>query len=400
MDTTEARSEEARERQQLINRITRRAWLDKDFRQLLVDDPSAAVLAEFGETPALLQGFTLRPASVDRVVLRERGDRQTLRIRPKSGDRPISLVLRRFLGEKELIAVLYTRRCAFACTFCTLPSAGAIIDVFSAELAAQLDAMTEFVRKEQAGQIARVALGNEGSFLDERTLPSGQLGSAMAAARSIPGAREIILETRPEFVTPTTLGTVDSLKGECSVALKIGLESSDDRLRNGILGKRMSLADFEAAVRYASSFGYALESYVLLKAHPEHTDAQARNEAIETCEYIKRVCAEHEVRLTLRVNSMYMAAGSPWAIRARAAGWTPPSVFDVAEVMWAVGTDQVRVFAGVSEEGLATRDGHFVAREDFQKWALDALEEYNSSGDRNLLAKVAQFRAGSSGGRE
>ncbi|MEY9214029.1 hypothetical protein NI17_021785 [Thermobifida halotolerans] len=392
MGTTESHDSDGQLRQKLINRITRRAWLDKDFRQLLIDDPQAAVLTEFGEIPALIRGFTVRPAPVDRAALRPLEGRRTLRIKPKPGGRPISVVLRHFLGDQELIVVLYTRRCAFSCSFCTLPSAGAITDVKTEEIAAQFGAVNDFVRAKAKGDVTRVALGNEGSILDERTLPVDQLHMVMAAARSLPGVREIVLETRPEFVTSTVLDTVDSLRGDCSVTLKIGLESSDGHLRNGILGKRMSLLDFEDAVRRAGTFGYALESYVLLKSHPHHSDTQARQETIKTCEYVKQVCAEHTVPLTLRVNSMYMAAGSRWASEAEAAGWHPPSVFDVAEVMWAVRTDQVRVFAGVSEEGLATQNGHFVARDDFEPWALDALVKYNATGDLEYLRQVALFR--------
>lgn len=392
METTESHGPDGQLRQKLINQITRRAWLDRSFRQFLIDDPQAAVRAEFGEIPASLQGFTIRPASVDRATLRQSEGHQALRIRPKSGDRPISVALRHFLGDQELIVVLYTRRCAFACSFCTLPTVGAITDVHQDEMAAQLRAVNDFVRGERAGDLTRVALGNEGSVLDERTLPVDQLGMVMAMARSIPGAREIILETRPEFVTPTVLGVVDSLKGDRAVTLKIGLESGDEHVRDGILGKRMSLSDFEAAVRHAGAFGYALESYVLLKSRPHHSDAEARQEAIETCEYLKQICEEHAVPLTLRINSMYMAAGSRWASMAEAAGWYPPSVFDVAEVMWAVVTNQVRVFAGVSEEGLATQHGHFVARDDFEPWALAALEQYNATGDLDCLQQVALFR--------
>jgi hypothetical protein len=74
-------------------------------------------------------------------------------------------------------------------------------------------------------------------------------------------------------------------------------------------------------------------------------------------------------------------------------------VFDLAEVMYAVADENVQVFAGLSEEGLATPEGHFEARDDFESWALTALEDYNRSGDRRLLHEVASYRCDGPGPR-
>ncbi len=176
-------------RQVLINRLTRRVWLDEEIRRLLVEDPQGAVRAEFGEIPESLARFTIRSAPVDRATMRRAHGRQTLHIRPRSSGRPISTVVRHFLGARELIAVLYTRRCAYACSFCTLPSAGAVTDVRSDEIAAQLRTVADFGWAERAGGIARVAVGNEGSLLDGRTLPEEQLRMVMDMACHVPGAK-------------------------------------------------------------------------------------------------------------------------------------------------------------------------------------------------------------------
>jgi len=381
------------QRRALVNRVAKRAWFDPEFRRLLFHNSAAALEHEFGEVPQLLTGVEFRATGVDRAYVRGKAGHRTFHVRPKRGDRPVSLVIRDFLGEREAVIVLYTKRCAYQCSFCTLPSVGSHSVVRLGEMAGQLVKAREFV--EAFGEpVSRVALGNEGSLLDERTFPADQLRLTMNFAQALPGAREIIIETRPEFVDEATLARLRDWRGRCALSLKIGLESRDDHIREAILDKRMRLSDFESAVHRIATHGHSLECYVLLKSHPGHTDEEARAEAISTCDYVKRLCAIAAVPLTLRINSMYMAKGSRWARLARQSGWTPPSVFDIAEVMWAVRGTRVRVFAGVSEEGLSTADGHFESRADFEPWALRSLESFNAAGRMEDLAKVALHRSG------
>src|SRR5262249_20882909 len=106
-----------------------------------------------------------------------------------------------------------------------------------------------------------------------------------------------------------------------------------------------------------------------------------------------RLCCEAGVELELRVNAMYQARGSQWSDWAVSAGWTPPSIFDLAEVLWQAAKPGVAVFAGLSEEGLATPDGHYEARPDHLPWAREQLELFNETGDLTLLREVAIFRA-------
>ena len=376
----------------LVNRVAKRAWFDPEFRRLLFQDTDAALMREFGEVPPLLKEVRFRATGVDRAYVRGKAGRRTLHVRPKRGHRPVSLVIRDFLGEREAVIVLYTRRCAYQCSFCTLPSASSHSMLSLDEVTGQLDRAREFVMASKE-PVSRVALGNEGSLLDERTFSPDHLQMTVEFAQALPGAREIIIETRPEFVDEPALARLKKWQGRCALSLKVGLESRDDYIREHFLDKRMRLSDFESAVHAIAAYGHSLESYVLLKPHPGHTDEEARAEAISTCEYVKQLCAMAAVPLTLRINSMYRAKGSRWATMARQAGWEPPSVFDIAEVMWAVRGPGVQVFAGVSEEGLATVDGHFESRADFQPWALRSLESFNVTGRTEDLASVALHRS-------
>jgi radical SAM enzyme (TIGR01210 family) len=377
----------------LIGELRKHALNDEGFRSLLLSDPGQAMADQFGEVPAALRGVTFRPRPVDRIRVRPDGSggRQVI-VRLQRGDEPISAYVRTTLGVPELVIALYTKRCKYQCAMCVLPKASALSLVPKADIARQVDSAFALVAQHRF-PIRRISFGNEGSPLDARTLPADHLEMILQRCANHPGVSAIVIETRAEFATEQVLDQIQEWSAPCQLTLKIGLESADDRIREHILRKRMDLGAFEATVRLMGQRGIRLSAYVLVKADPEHDDAAGRADALATCDYLKRLGREAEARLELRVNAMYRAEGSRWSDWAAAAGWTPPSIFDLAEVLYETAEPGVEVFAGLSEEGYATADGHYPARADYLPWARQLLERYNETGDLSLLREVATFRA-------
>lgn len=376
-------------RQALLNLITERAWRDVEFRSLLFSDSAAALRSVFGEIPAALVGVDFVQRPVDRTLVRKRPDGRHLIVRPKRADRLISGLVRNIAGQRDLVVVFNSKRCQYQCSFCTLPSTSSYSLIGHNELLAQLDEAFAIADGQELDQIS---LGNEGSILDSSTFPASALETVLRRCAEREGVHSIVLETRSEFITPTLIDDLRRWAHPCEVTLKIGLESVSNDVRERILRKRMSLADFEDVVRMLGRADVRLSSYVLLKASPWHDDEAGRDDAIATCGYLKDLCRSAGTALELRVNSMYRAAGSRWSQWAVESGWTPPSIFDLGEVMWTVRAPDVFVYAGLSEEGLATADGHYEARDDYEPWARDHLERYNETGDSNLLRTVALYR--------
>lgn len=375
----------------VINRVTTRAWRDNRFRTLLFEDPRAALIVEFGSVPAGFENAVFRPREVDRIIVRRTREGKRILVRPKRGDEPLSVVVRHVFGVLELVVVFYTKRCRYQCSFCTLPLTSAYSDVSFDDVKAQLGRAFEFAGAD-AATIGQISLGNEGSILDDRTFPREQREYVLQRCAGLGAVEEVVLETRGEFVNERALDDLLEWIAPAQLTLKIGLESADTDIRNRILRKRMDLRSFESVVRLLGRKGVGLASYVLIKADPSHSDDAGKADAVATCEYLKTLCRDSGTRLALRVNAMYRAANSPWARWAEQQGWTPPSIFDLAEVMQTVLDEDVQVYAGLSEEGLATPDGHYEVRDDFEQWALTALEQYNQTGDVTLLDAVATYR--------
>lgn len=89
---------------------------------------------------------------------------------------------------------------------------------------------------------------------------------------------------------------------------------------------------------------------------------------------------------------MYRAEGSPWARWAAEAGWTPPRIQDLARVLWQVAEPGVPVRAGLSEEGLSEPGGHYDALPDYAPQVRELLQEYNRTGDLELLREAATYQ--------
>jgi radical SAM enzyme (TIGR01210 family) len=380
-------------RSAIINRLTSRAWRDDRFRDLLFRRPDEAMREEFGTVPQGFENVTFNPVEVDRVTSRETGKGRSLLVRPKRGAQSISVVLRRVFGVPELVVVFFTKRCQYQCSFCTLPTASAYSEVSTDDIRKQLDHAFEYAGS-NLREIELVSLGNEGSILDESTFPREQLNHVLSRCSLLPSIREVVLETRAEFASEALLDDILALIRPSKLTLKIGLESADDRIREEILRKRMNLRDFERVVEMLGRKRIGLASYVLLKADPAHSDEEGREDARKTCEYLKQLCRRTNTDLTLRINAMYRAGGSAWSRWAEDYRWEPPSIFDLAEVMLDVHDDDIRVFAGLYDEGLATADGHYEVRSDFRSWALQMLELYNQTMSLDLVRQVVANRNG------
>ena len=88
--------------------------------------------------------------------------------------------------------------------------------------------------------ISHLVLFNSGSVLNPREMPPDLLDEIVEFARSLPAVRVISLDSREAFITPKTLRRILPVAGDrIAVRPILGLESSDDHIRNDILQKAM-----------------------------------------------------------------------------------------------------------------------------------------------------------------
>lgn len=245
---------------------------------------------------------------------------------------PHFFLLRKFLGENDLLTILNTKRCRYRCHFCNLPDKSSATPVEADSIKAQF----RFVIKENKHSLSildRVTLSNEGSVLDATTLPREALLDIVAAVGRLKRVKTLVLESRLEFVDADEIRQIALLAPRAGVDILTGFETVSPELRDNVLKKREPLELFLSGLDQVGEAGAHLTAYVLFKPSPEMSDSDAISEANESIAYLTAECARRRIPLTVRLNPMYLSEGTAWKKRAlECAQYQPPRLTDALRV--------------------------------------------------------------------
>lgn len=121
------------------------------------------------------------------------------------------------------------------------------------------------LRENDPGKFRMVKIFTSGSFFDPAEVPPAFLQDVAAAFRG----KLVIAETRPEYLRHDTLRAfiegIDDGSWETPLYCAIGLETSNDMIREKCINKGFSFADFTAAAATARSAGAGVKAYFLYK---------------------------------------------------------------------------------------------------------------------------------------
>lgn len=118
----------------------------------------------------------------------------------------------------------------------------------------------------EADGIETVACFNGGSFLTDREIPQAARLHLYARVAAHPTATGLMVESRPEFVRDYILTEAEThLQGK-ELTIAIGLESTNDKIRNGPLAKFIGRKSFEMALELLQARGHRVFVYVYLGA--------------------------------------------------------------------------------------------------------------------------------------
>jgi len=288
-------------------------------------------------------------------------------------------LLRRMFLETDLLVIFNTKRCRYKCHFCQLPEKSVREWVSEGEITSQF-ANVLLKCKHALSLLDRVTLSNEGSVLDESTFPRPALEAIVRAINELRRVRRLVLETRIEYVDEGALTKLNAVAPRTRLDVLTGFETLDERIRDEVLGKQETLAQFIDGLDRLSRVPRAMITcYVLLKPDPTMSDAAAIAEALESIRFLKRQTEKRGLELFIRLNPMYSAEGSAWARRAQAAGFLPPRLSDALEVARETVNIGVSVYIGLSAEGLAPIQSTYMAREDYTHELLKEAIIFNQT---------------------
>lgn len=139
------------------------------------------------------------------------------------------------------------------------------------------DVLSRFSEK----KFQAVKLFNSGSFLDEKEIPIKAQEKIMQLINSLSNVTEIIIESRPEYVTDLALQRIQNQLQGKALEIGIGLESSNDFIRINNINKGFLFSDFQKAVKIALKNNARVKSYLLFKP-PFLTEKEAIEDMIHS----------------------------------------------------------------------------------------------------------------------
>jgi hypothetical protein len=234
-------------------------------------------------------------------------------------------------------------------------------------------------------RIFEVDIYNSGNFLNVAEIPLEAQSRIVARVGQETAVRVLLVESRPEYITVAGLRRLTSSVSRAqplALEIGIGLESSNDGIRERYLRKGMSRKAFERAVKLLGEAGADLLTYVMLKAMPM-SERDALQDVVATAKYVHAVASTYGVRARIALQPTFIVPGTRLAADFLAGHYAPPPLRLVVEaVRRLAGFGDLLV--GLWDEGLqplAAPDAESGGRE----CLLRSLQEFNRTQDVGCL---------------
>lgn len=173
----------------------------------------------------------------------------------------------------------------------------------------------------------KLAVFNGGSFLIDTEIPADFRRQMYEDFAKHPRARQLMVESIPEGVTAEVLSEAKERLGSKDFMVGIGLESSDNRIRNKLLKKATSLKRFEEAVLLMQSFDVQVFVYVFLKA-PGLSEPEALEDVIRTIRYLIDLGVDE-----IGLSCAFVQAETPLANSYENGEFRPPWLWTILEII-------------------------------------------------------------------
>jgi radical SAM enzyme (TIGR01210 family) len=168
---------------------------------------------------------------------------------------------------KALVLILPTRGCSWAlsksggCSIC-----GYIYDnPQKADFDMMLSSVQNILRKSIKEGKFSVKVFTSGSFLDEKELPLEVQASIIKEIAKYEQVEEVVLESRPEYITEKTLQNIEDNIELNRIEIAIGLESANNDILKNSINKGFLWEDFERSAKKVLKAGANVKGYLLFK---------------------------------------------------------------------------------------------------------------------------------------
>lgn len=292
-----------------------------------------------------------------------------------------------------LFTVFYTMACRWnLCQGCNLPTKSSLKSISYRDIIAQIDYLLNLPEiKHRKEDVHKIIVSNNGSVLDQVTFPSTALMYLLAKINlEFPKMSILSIETRVEYVEWEELEFIArALKERANPAeleIAIGMEAFDDRIRNQIFKKGLSLDELEKLVEMIGRYNYSLKCYFMQKPVTHLDDEKAIDDVQQAIDWLHHLRERYNVQVNMHLNPTFVAYGTALERAFLKNTYEPPRLHDVARAALRARGTGVSVFLGLNDEGLALPGGSFI-REGEEK-IVEKMELFNQSQDFALLEEI------------
>jgi archaeosine synthase beta-subunit len=180
------------------------------------------------------------------------------------------------------VIILRTRGCSWAmesgCTMCGYFNDSMLTAVSEEDLRVQFEKAMQNYKSEKI-----VKLFTSGSFLDPHEIPVPVRHEILSVLTE--RTEKISVESRPEYVTDKSLVDIQKIVSSKEFEIGIGLETSNDLVREKAINKGFTFHDYKKAATLLKKHQMNVKTYVLMKP-PFLTEKESLNNCIRTAQDI------------------------------------------------------------------------------------------------------------------
>jgi len=258
-----------------------------------------------------------------------------------------------------IFIILPTPGCAHAlsksggCTMCSYIADSPLKKVSSSEL---LEIFNKLIKKHEIKPKTAVKIFVSGSFLNEDELPKAARDNILKRLNMEENVEEIVIESRPEFVTEKILNECMELIPKKIFEVSIGLESSSDYIKKYKINKGFLNKDFERSINIIKDLksNYKIKSKAYIFVKPILTsEKEAIEDAVSTAKYVENLGVD---RISFCPATIHK--GTLMEILWRRGSYSPPWIWSILEIIKRV-RNSVKIPIIMDTAGFGTRRGPY-----------------------------------------
>lgn len=216
-----------------------------------------------------------------------------------------------------------------------------------------------------------------GSFLDDQEIDPESRRAIISLVAQKTKIKKVIFESLPQFITAAGIGELKSVLADKEIEIAIGLDSSDDQIRDLCINKSFSLRTFEHACALLQRLQIRFSAFALLKP-PFLTEQESISDTIRTVQYAfnKGAAAVSIEPNTVQENTFV------WKLF-RKKMYRPPWLWSILEVIRQLPPGKESRIGGIVVYPRAVKSAHNCELCTAGIW--QKIQEYNLKQDKDIF---------------